>query len=468
MGSLWIWLVGLLLVSRWSWVLYGPSASAGAAWFFAVSPNLLAHGPLLTMEMPLLVASTAQFYLFWRFLVTERPRDLVASALVAGLAWSCKFTAIVFPPILGLAWWVDRRLSGETGWLRLSSRVVLGMVGYGTLMLVSDLAITGFATLPPSPTHGDHPSLTRWLGPSAVSGLAWIYEQPWPQDWVGFAAQLRHQASGGPSYLFGERRMTGWWYYYFVSLAVKVPLSFGLLLLGRLVIQPWRAAVRPGPEPGTVARMSHDGLLPLTIACFLILTAVGSSRNYGLRYLLPLSPLAIVWVSALAERGRWGQSLCLVGVAGAAIASASVHPYELTYFNAMAGGSAGGRQILADSNLDWGQGLLALNRLQHEQPQYRDLTLYYFGDTDPAYYGVAGTAFVVTATGGSSTFPRPEDATTAYVAVSASLQWGPWAPPSLFGTLDGIVPEAQTADTTIALYRTTDLAAASRRKPVGQ
>ena len=35
---------------------------------------------------------------------------------------------------------------------------------------------------------------------------------------------------------------------------------------------------------------------------------------------------------------------------------ALIHPHELSYFNAAAGGPIGGRRVLSDSNLDWGQG----------------------------------------------------------------------------------------------------------------
>ena len=61
----------------------------------------------------------------------------------------------------------------------------------------------------------------------------------------------------------------------------------------------------------------------------------------------------------------------LVGIAGYAAAVAGIHPYELTYFNTIAGGPLGGRRILADSNLDWGQGLKSLARLQQERPDSR-------------------------------------------------------------------------------------------------
>src|SRR5690606_37027765 len=101
--------------------------------------------------------------------------------------------------------------------------------------------------------------------------------------------------------------------------------------------------------------------------------------------------------SRLAEGGRPWRRLAAVGLVGQAVAVASIHPHELSYFNALAGGTAGGRRVLADSNLDWGQGARALARLQRDAPSYRDLTVYYFGDTDPGHYGVVGRRHVIDA-----------------------------------------------------------------------
>src|SRR5207245_2598306 len=159
--------------------------------------------------------------------------------------------------------------------------------------------------LPISERVGDHPTLASY--PSAFRGLV---EWPLPQDLVGFLTQMRHQRSGGPSYLLGERRMTGWWYYYFVAMAVKVPLSFWLL----------------------------------------------------------------------------------------------------------AGGRVGGRRILADSNLDWGQGLRGLARLQREDPRFRNLTVYYFGDTQPEFYDVAGICHVIDAGTSHPDLPETFEERTKYIA----------------------------------------------------
>ena len=48
----------------------------------------------------------------------------------------------------------------------------------------------------------------------------------------------------------------------------------------------------------------YNDLLPLVFLIYMGITAIGSSRNYGVRYVLPLAPLAIVWVSAIAELFR--------------------------------------------------------------------------------------------------------------------------------------------------------------------
>ena len=185
-----------------------------AAWLFALSPNLIAHGSLVTMELPLAAATTAMFWLFWRFLDTKHWRWLWAAAAAAGVAFSCKFTAILFPPILFVVWWLARWHDGERHATPLALRLATAMLGFVLLMLVTNFAVTGFARIPLSPAAGNHPTLERWLGKTAGREVASLYETPLPQDWVAFATQMHHQASGGASYLWGERRAKGWWYYY--------------------------------------------------------------------------------------------------------------------------------------------------------------------------------------------------------------------------------------------------------------
>ena len=89
--------------------------------------------------------------------------------------------------------------------------------------------------LAPSERTGLHPSIDGKFGPTVGHLLRRVFETPIPQDFAGFTHQVHHQASGMTSYLFGERRETGWRHYYLVATAVKVPLLFFLALIGRWV-----------------------------------------------------------------------------------------------------------------------------------------------------------------------------------------------------------------------------------------
>ena len=445
MGASWVWLVALVVTAVWAKRLHGPGAMALCAWLFALSPNLIAHGSLVTMEMPMIACAAAVGLLFTIFLQTQDRRAFIAAAAVAGLAFSCKFTAVLIPPICGLCWLardflrncdltrshgIPTRSVGTSDILRTLRRITLGMIGFCLILVISNGIVTGFATIPLSERIGPHPSLAGRPG-----FLAALVEIPMPRDWVGFAAQIRHQRSGGPSYLFGKTRLTGWWYYYPVALAVKVPPVFWLLVVARMYLPQRR-----------------DSLLLLAIVAFLVVTIVGSSRNYGVRYLLPISPLALVWVSALAKGQKLIRGTAFLGLLGYAIACVSTHPRELSYFPAFVGGAHGGRELLADSNLDWGQGLRDLARLQRDRPELRDLTLFSFGETDPKLYDVIGINHIIDASDRHPTLPPSFQVSTRFVAVSASLQFGPWGPPGYFEPLRGIRPIAHTPDWTIAVY----------------
>jgi 4-amino-4-deoxy-L-arabinose transferase-like glycosyltransferase len=443
-SALWIWLAALGLVACWSRRLYGPRAMVLASWWFAMSPNLLAHGPLVTMELPVLAAITAMALFFWEFLRTGSRRAFVASAAVGGLAFSCKFSTAIVPPIFALLWLIGRWVDGDRRPLRLALAAAGVMLVYVAIMGLANVIVTVGATLPISNHTGAHPSLEGKVG-RAQRWIASAIESPIPQDWAGFVRQAILQKGGTPSYLFGETRATGWRHYYLVALAVKVPLTFWLVMalrssLGRRIPTAGRA-----------------WMLPAAALAFVAIASLGSTRNLGYRYLLPIAPLAIVWISGLAEGPSWARRLAWCGLAAQALATASIHPYELSYFNALAGGPIGGRRILSDSNLDWSQGLKPLAELQRAHPEYQDLTLFFFGDTEAGRYGVSGRTYTVRAENANGHLPSRLAPESTYLGVSASLQWGPWGPPGFFRALDGIRPVCYTPDATIAIYRTADI-----------
>lgn len=446
-SALWLWFLGLWFTQVWAVRAYGLPAGAFAGACYVLGPNLRAHGALMTMETPLWtffamsLAATCEFVRTWK-----KSRLIVAGGL-AGLAFSMKFTAVLLP-LLGAAviflgrWIATKRANGHlglTGAIGIGTKTACDSIRFGASMAVANLVLTGFATLPLSERTGEHPWLAQNFPPKIAQRLSTILETPAPVDWVGFLTQLKHQRSGGPSYLLGEVSMRGWPWYYPVTLLTKCPLA----ILAALAIRPFLPKKGGRPEEWAV---------PLVCLAFLAIACAGSKRNYGYRYLLPLAPLAIVWLSAI-TLSKPGRRVAWAVVAALAFASFQSHSREMTWFNALAGGPERGRWILADSNLDWGQGLLRFRRLLKERPELADSTLFYFGDIDPAVYGIDVQAYLIDA---SDRFdhlpPGPMFVTTRFVAVSTSLVHGPWGPPGYFAALARSPAVATTSDGTIRFY----------------
>ena len=141
---------------------------------------------------------------------------------------------------------------------------------------------------------------------------------------------------------------------------------------------------------GESLRPGETGSSPRRAVAFVAIASLGSTRNLGIRYLLPIAPLAIVWISGLADANTWARRLAW-DRRGRAGDRRGLDPPVRAFVFQRTGRRANRRtQDPLDSNLDWAQGLKPLARLQREQPELRDLTLYYFGDSEAERYGVAG------------------------------------------------------------------------------
>lgn len=445
-SALSFWLAGLWVTQAWAARLYGKTGAFFAGFVYSLGPNLLAHGSLLTMECPLWACWTFSFFAFHEYLISRKIKFYWISAIFAGLAFSMKFTAVLIPPIVFICLLLDFIQDAEfkIKWNQLVEWIkkgILTLIPYCFILIITNLVVTGFATIPLSEQTGEHPFIERLAGPTLATRLKWLLESPWPVDWVGFLTQMKHQRGGGPGYLFGEISTNGWKWYYLVATAVKVPVVILAGFLFRLLL------VKDG-------KMSKTWLLPVSSLVFLAMACLMSKRNYGFRYLLPLAPVMIVWLTGLvtAVPGRVVAALIAVQMF---FIQFQTHPWELTYFNAFAGSAEEGRKILADSNLDWGQGLLSFNEILKKNPEMQDLTLFYFGDVEPKFYHVPCKAYKIDASDQFGHLPKSwNDIQTRFIAVSTSLSDGPWGPTPFFNQLREIEPVTTTPDGSIRVYET--------------
>ena len=382
LGRLPVVAIGLALclaVGRVAQMRYGGAAGLLALLLAALDPNLLAHSGLVTTDVIVALFAFLSVVLFSRALDRRTLRADAAAGAVLGLALASKHTALLLLPLLPVLALVRSLVSPRGS--RMRPFLSLG-VGYAAAFLVL-WASYGFETGPPRFEPEKLDAVPRVAGLRSLARA--LNESPLPMPsylWgvrynVGFSRQ-----GGWPAFFLGHDSAAGGFLaYYPVALAVKTPLGTLALLAASFALRGrFRLSLR------------RDGDL-LLAATALLGAAVFSRINIGLRHVLPVYPFLWVLASRVApavlESSRRAPRLalgaCVLALGTSTLAS---FPRFLSYFNEAAGGGEGGRRILLDSNLDWGQGLIELRETLAARGIER-VKLHYFGSAPPEAYGIS-------------------------------------------------------------------------------
>lgn len=331
----------------WSWARSAlpPLAALTALALWCTQPTVIAHGALATLDMGVTALVFAAFAALARFAATgERPWAACAGVLL-GLGVAAKGVTLIFAPLVPVLAAV-----GWRGWDRERAlKLADGLVVLAVAAWVALLAVYRFSGFPlPAP----------------------VLE--------GIRFQANASSAGEfPAFLNGQWSQTGWWYYFLEAFLVKTPIPM-LVLTGVGIV--------------AIARRRDRSdlwfVLPPLLLTYVLSFHFG--KNYGVRYLLPALPFLCLVAARGAEtmlrdrRGTIALAALLVAELGTCLWSA---PHHLAYFNALAGGDDGGRRLLLDSNLDWGQDLGRLQAWLERQGSKR-VALAYFGHVDPGLYGI--------------------------------------------------------------------------------
>ncbi|MFN8177011.1 MAG: glycosyltransferase family 39 protein [bacterium] len=317
-------LLTVLLTATLAGRLAGPRAALAAGAAAALSPDVVAHSGLATLDMPVTAFAALASLLAWRWVRERETRLLVGFAVAIGAACLTKSTAlhILFALALGGA-----LLPGSA-----RERFARG----GALLGTGAASVLASAWL----AYG--------LGP--VAGIL-------PAEYVtGLGGKLGQGAHGHFSYLLGHRSSDGFAAYYLVALGAKTPIALALAaIIGARALMRRRLT-------GDVAGFAAFALLPAV--WLLVALSLLNRVHIGVRHLLPAFPAGLALAGAgwsLLTETRFGGSRFAGRVASVAIAAWAIvaafriAPDDLAYFNELAGGPDRGDAILIDSNLDWGQ-----------------------------------------------------------------------------------------------------------------
>lgn len=408
----------LVLVHRVTDRLFGPDAALLALAVAALSPALLAHGHLVTTDLPSALASFGTLLAFSALAARPGvPRLAGAAAAFAALVLTKNTWPAILPALAAMAVVAVLRRDAPLAAPRGRPPAPLAGRGARVAVLAGAAALSGLAAWGAlwacygfrySPFRGPGAEQARMhlpaqpgLPPPADQDAAWEAvltdahgasaagpaaafvrwgraRRAFPEAWL-YGIALIGKMSPRIAYFRGAVG-SGWPAYFPVAFLVKTPLA--ALFLAALGIAA-AAVGRARPR---------DAVLAAGLVTFLVsyaLSAVLSGMNIGHRHLLPLEPILAVAAGAAAAwvASRSGKILVgalLLWLLGAVLLA---HPGELGYFNEAAGGFRSGWRILADSNVDWGQDL---GRLAHwaranGNPEIR---LAYFGVAEPGSVGL--------------------------------------------------------------------------------
>jgi len=461
LGGLVVYLLARRGCGRWGGLL--------ALVFYAASPTILAHARLVTSDLPLAVLFLAAIAGAWALMHRVTPGRVawvVAAFAIGALA---KFSAVLLAPMAVVLLLARVARGGAVSWRvgpwrgRRRGRVAVGLHA-AAVVLLAGLSAWGGVWTAYGFRHSVSPQGTRHEVDMMFDRQAEVVanERGDPKIdlalWLGDTGILPEACSYGLAFVFhfslkrntflaGEYSLTGDPAFFPIAFAIKTPptLMIGLVaaLLGLGLT--WRRVQERfgGVSLGRVWRSLYRAWPLWTVAVVYMAVALRSNLNIGHRHMLPVYPVLFVACGVAAGLGRWDTPAWRRVAGGGVVVLAVAHlglavwvwPHYLAYFNSLVGGPAGGRQVLVDSSLDWGQDLPGLRDwLEAEYDPQRDGPVYlgYFGSARPEGYGVRTRRLrLVWSERMAPNLPVPLEPGVYAVSVTARAKvyapaWGQW------------------------------------------
>jgi hypothetical protein len=345
--------------------LYGPRAGLFSAILWCFSPTSLGYGSVISPDIAAAMAGMAASFAFFSYFKTGSYLHLSCCGVALGIALLVKSTWIILIGLWPLIIFARLAINGaefrEIGRqsLRLAfvGCIAVALINMGYMFRETGKPLGEIRFVSQALTQKDVRSSTHASpGRNRFSGtFLGEIRAPLPADYLmGIDQQKRDFEYKTPSYLGGEWKYGGWWYYYVYAFLVKEPV--GVLLLTLFAIVKLLAS-----RGGFFRPRNLVFFLPAVALVLFVSSQIGFNRHY--RYVLPSIPFIYVFLGGTASSiwdVRLGRYFVISSLSMVICTGLLASPRHLSYFNEIAGGARGGPKHLLNSNLDWGQDLLPL------------------------------------------------------------------------------------------------------------
>ncbi len=330
-----------LLIFVWSNRAGGVYAGLLSVMLYALDPNFLAHGQLITMDVGLAFFYTLSTFLYINYLNNRKFYKFLPLALSFSLTILTKFPGFLLLPVFFII---------STIYSYKNLRVL--MKCYFEIIVIFFLAIIIVLLF-----YSGHVEYY-------LNSLQYAYN---------------HSRAGDYNFLFGSFSPSGWFYYFIVAFFVKTPsATLMIIFLSLYVFVKNRRELR-------------DYIFILIPSVIFLSASLFSTVNIGHRYILPIYPFLFIFAGLLLKKGiakgKVYPLLAILSLLGLVYSNIKIYPHYLSYFNIIGGGPKKGHRILVDSNIDWGQDLKFLKKYMRDN-NIKEIYFAYFGSLDPAFYGI--------------------------------------------------------------------------------
>ena len=352
---------------RFATILFGPKIALCVLFLYAMDPNLIGHARVVSADLGLACFFLVSHYYLYRCLTETGSFNSIALSVAVTLCISVKLSGLlVLPSLLILAVFVIARppedviesLVIDSG----NYRIQIARQAFISVASLVVLLYVGLALM-----------YQNWKAPILYYQATQLIYSNVPEEYT--------------SYLMGEFRPK-FWYYYFVALVLKTPIStIGLFATSLLF---FRSRYR---------LVYWFVIIPLTV--IMVVTTL-DGINIGLRRVLLALPLihlaigglfAFVWCQETSSvKTTFGKVVAVVGLLWTLFIGVQTFPHHLSFFSTLIGGPSQGHQYLAESNVSWGQNLPALSRYLKAEG-IDGIYMHLYGNDEPSDYGIQNKGF---------------------------------------------------------------------------
>ena len=380
----------LLLTLLLGWTIYrmaralaGPRGALLSLTVFVTCPLYLGYGPLVVTDIGLCFFVILSAWTLTDLWTTPNLRNATAFALSTAAAFLSKFSALLLPPAFVLfCVWTSIKARRES---QLKRKWVHAIVGLAASLVICYVFywLACYHSIPHSVANAHLQTLTRFRPPERVLtfvtqalSLHPSLEKPFLPLWL-YLTGVGYLNAGlsRPVYLLGKLHGHGVWYYFPVISFFKLPPGMvGLILVLLVCVVLYR---RRKQTQAVLFRDELSRARVRALICMLAVFAIAAMRariNIGIRHFSVPITIIVIQIALLVplieavwkdSRRRLAHGVVLSLAASCFITAIIAYPHYISYYNWFRLGTPK-QEIVAESNLDWGQSLLAVDAFVHE------------------------------------------------------------------------------------------------------